>query len=872
MLWAQQSGLEWSEPENLSQSGATTSPMMAVDNSGALHIFWQDTYAEAYVYRHNMGGIWSTPVTVTLPFTMTMPNLVIDANDRMHAFWRFADGADDLSVSYSSVPITAVTTFAAWSPVQTVADAAADLDVMLDEAGQLHLLFARPKESVNAPAGIYHGYTTDDGLGSQRWVTPTLLYESPYFRGLKQVDANVDLLTAVSGNESWLMAVWDNRPRKQIFFTRSNDGGVNWETPLEIAGPESGSGVIFPFNIRVGVKDENVVLVWNNGQPGTDCEQYALSSPDLGVTWGERLLMDDLLPGTASCVSQNEFVVGNNLLFLLSTVQGQRYLWAWDGGRWSLPAPQPILTGFDNPETLNAVVFRCQQTVGHGADELLVIGCEEDVRGYGDGDIWLLSRPLGDSNTWFPLPTSWGPVELVNSSPDVYHSLALAPGSPGELLAFWVVADGSGNGQPSITVARRSEGRWLLPETVLTVPRTTIGSPLALAANSTGQLFLAWADVLGQLYLAQTAVADAHVASLWSPVAELPLETPASSLALAVDANNRLYLAYTVAINEGRGIYLLTSADNGRTWSDPKLILDGATTGWEVVGPVQIGAAGDGQVHIIAARQLLMGGLPQTQALYYLRSEDGGESFTPASMVVEGLVTWSELSLVNEATVHQFWRVTEDQIASVHHAYSVDGGQTWEQPDLIDTTAAAVAVAENEKGVVSLLLLEEMAVNEWQWQDGRWSQPTGIDLEDFAPADWPNRQIAASFSPDGLLTTLFTGQVVDAENVENVSHTLQAASRMADEEANGQTPVVTSVATPLPIETPTVSSAPPTPTATSEDVPAPTPTAVPNPNTSPPAPPSNSLLLGIGVGLVPAVLLALAVFGIGILAVRRRSR
>lgn len=872
LLWAQQSGLDWIEPENLSQSGATTNPMMVVDNEGVLHVFWQDTYDEAYVYQHNVGGSWSMPVTATLPFTMTIPHLVIDNHNQMHAFWRFADGADDLSVRYSHVPVTAVTSFAAWSPVQIVADAAADLDVALDEQGELHLLFARPKETMDAPAGVYHGHTTSDGDGIHTWITPTLLFASPYFRGLKQSDASVDLVTAVSGNNSWLLAAWDNRPRKQIFFARSGNGGANWETPVEIAGPESGSGVVFPFNLRVGVKDNNVLLVWNNGQPGTSCNQFALASPDLGATWGERYLMDDLLPGTANCISQNEFIPGAHLLFLLSTVQNRRYLWAWDGSRWSSPALQSILTTFDNPETLNAVVLRCQQTMGYGADQLLVVGCEEDIRGYGDGDIWLLSRSLGDSDAWFPPPTAWGPVQSVNSSPDAYHSLALTPGMPGQMLAFWTLADGSGNAQPAVVVARESEGRWLLPETVLTIPRTTIASPLALATSSSGRLFLAWADVSGQPYLAQTNVADAHVASLWSPITEVPLPGPANSLAIAADENNKLYLAYTVAVNEGRGIYLLISADNGRTWSEPTVILDGTIAGWEVVGPVQMAVTGAGQVHILGAQQSFLGGTPQTQALYYTRSEDGGQTFLPATMMTGGHITWHGLIAADENSVHQFWRIMENQTDALQHVYSLDGGQTWSQPDLINTNPAAVAIAGHENGSVSLLLLEDAAVNERHWQDGRWTQPTGITLNDYYPPAAPDRQIAASFSPDGQLTTLFTGQMIAAEAESQISHTLHASSRVAGEAVNERPPGPTGSPALQPTVTLASASDTPTPIVVNTETDVPTPTAVPDFGGTPSDSANNSLLVGFGIGFVPAVLLTLAVFFIGVLIIKRRSR
>ncbi|NJN54533.1 MAG: hypothetical protein HC804_07135 [Anaerolineae bacterium] len=603
-----------------------------------------------------------------------------------------------------------------------------------------------------------------------------------------------------------------------------------------------------------------------------------MSSSDLGVSWSDSQLMDDLLPGMANCVSRNELVVGTDLMFLLSTVQNQQFMWAWDGDKWSAPVDQPILTSFDNPETLNAVVFRCQQSLATNDNQLLVIGCEEDVRRYGDEDIWLLSRPLGSANSWFPPPTEWRPIELVDSSPDPYYSLALTPGIDEEFLAFWTLADGSGSGEPSIMNARMSGGEWLLPEVVLSVPHVKIASPLALATTATGQLYLAWSDNMGQLNMARTAVSEAHIASSWSPVDIIPLEHQATAPVLGVDENGTLYLAYTIPVNEGRGIYMITSTDGGRSWSEPVTVFDGMSAGWEVVGPAKLGVSNEGTVHLLWGQEtLLSGSMPQTQALYYAHSEDDGQTFTPPMMVASGIITWIDLVTAGEQVIHQFWRTTEDHSAVLQHAYSEDGGQSWSQPDVVDTVPGEVTVAGSETGTVSLLLLEETAVHEWRWQDGKWTQPIGLSLDDLVPGDVTEQKIAAALTANSVLTTLFTGQVlstaqvIDAENEEAINNSLQASSRAVDVETNNQPPLPPlSVSTTVPVPTPTatVESALPAPIA--EASPMPTATAVANLIQTETAPSDNtttSLLLGV----IPLGLLVLVVFGVGFWSMRRRS-
>jgi hypothetical protein len=67
---------------------------------------------------------------------------------------------------------------------------------------------------------------------------------------------------------------------------------------MQVAGPVPDSGVDGPFNIRVGAKENNIVLVWQSGQPEGTCTQYFQSSSDAGSTWSEAHLMFDN-PGCA---------------------------------------------------------------------------------------------------------------------------------------------------------------------------------------------------------------------------------------------------------------------------------------------------------------------------------------------------------------------------------------------------------------------------------------------------------------------------------------------------------------------------------------------------------------------------------------------
>lgn len=869
LVKAQTASSEWSEPVNLSRSGATVDPFMVLAPDGDFHVIWQDAFADTYMYSHGQNDSWSSPINVTLPFTAVTPHLLADDSGRVHAFW--LDPEDSLLL-YSAAPITGLATLANWLPPLTLADVAVDMDAVVDKRGALHLLYLWPEDTNEQPAGIYYQRTTDDG---QTWLPAKALYHSPYFRGLAREDTNVELTTTNSNGRDWLFAAWDNRPRKRVFLARSGDGGVNWNPPTEVAGPESGSISILPFNIKVGAKGDNVVLVWSSGHPDSSCRQYAQSSNDLGETWAERQLMPELLPGLATCIRDNHFEVGSEYVYLLSTVEGQVYLWAWDGSRWSQPQLQAPLTSFDNQETLNAVVFRCRQSAMAPDDRLVFVGCEEVAGGFDDGDIWLLTRSLGLAAEWFPPPAAWSPVTPISSGPERYYAQTLVADSASNVLAFWALAGEGGGSARKIYVARLAEGRWSLPEEVLKLPEALVG-PLTAVVSPAGQVYLSWGDALGQLYLARNTAAEAHIASTWTDPTAVPgITGVASNPVLAAGENDILYLAYAVAVNEGRGVYLRQSTDGGRTWDEPVMVFDGAAAGWEVVGPARLTVTDDGLIHLLLEQQsLLSGDGSQTHTLYYTHSEDGGQTFTPASLMAEGIFSWSALAAASPEMIHQLWQAWDGSAASLQHAYSMDGGQTWSRPFVIDAISGPVTLAEGEGGRLFLLNLNNTAVAEWYWTGEGWVPQDDLNLSKVAPLTGSGQRIAAALAPNGLLTTLFAARNIDTEPNE-ILFSLQAANRTVAETAGelpAPTPGVVVTGTP----SPAVSPPPPTQSEEPPVTSSPTPEATAVPAASvfsntPDVRPRNAVQ-NLLWGVIPGFLLIVLIFGGGLYMVRLRRR
>src|SRR5215216_724598 len=78
-----QSVQDWSEPVNLSNSGAASNPSIVADSNGNLHVLWADEF-EGYKYVESTDGgtTWTAPVTVKYPFSAKAPPPVLFSDAR----------------------------------------------------------------------------------------------------------------------------------------------------------------------------------------------------------------------------------------------------------------------------------------------------------------------------------------------------------------------------------------------------------------------------------------------------------------------------------------------------------------------------------------------------------------------------------------------------------------------------------------------------------------------------------------------------------------------------------------------------------------------------------------------------------------------
>lgn len=857
---AQLSNEAWTMPVNLSHSGAAGQPLMLVDSTGLYHVIWQDTFS-GFMYTRGDGTEWSKPVAVDFPWNtpaalrqpdqpVIMPTLIADSNGFVHALW----ANEENILYYSRVAAKQFGSAGAWTSRQRLAENALALDVAMDGAGRMHMAYVRAKEIKDLPAGIYYRYMN---AKSDNWSLPTLLYESPYFRTLTTETAHVDIETASMDAGQQIYAAWDNPARERIYFTRSLDGGKTWDAPLEVDKPSEGATAGGPTDVIISASGNNVFLLWQSDHTGTSCSQFYQNSTDGGATWQERQRKpEDFL----DCPDSSDLMeIDETSSLLFSTIQDQVYLQAWDGSKWSDPQLQGILTNFTDSDTNRLVSFSCQQPVLLPGGNLLVVGCDK-----GDGqDIWWMKRQLVDVADWFPKEAVWNPMVNIATGKVDYQTPILIAENSDRVHAFWTqAAETAPDGPGTAVYYARWEGRqWSQPVSVLSSPIGKTEQP-AVAIDPSGHIYIVWSGgQSGEIYFSTVSSSQAVLASAWSKPKQLPApQTAGSQPDIHVDSQGRLYVVYAIPLNEGRGIYLITSNDRGTSWTDPIRVFDGVVAGWAMVDRPRLGLTGSSGLHLIWTRYSLPSGIGPL-GLYYSQSRDGGQTWSPATAVVSKPVVWSEIVGFGGETVHRVWQELSSGRATLWHEASMNNGVTWTRTapvSIFGDTVGSPAITWDLAGELHLMQVvsrgsTSYVLQHWLWNGSTWATERNLDLDLAAATSIGYLQ--GSTAPDGHLMVLFTGKSLNRE-----SGLIQDNLYFADR--SYQMPEV--LPTPFPENTPTpapvVTEAPPIPQVTLTA--AVSPTALEAPLEDPASPGNSwvgSVLVPVAAGLIVLVAILIGV-------------
>jgi hypothetical protein len=727
---AQSSNEPWSEPLNLSGSGFASSVGFVIDSDGVGHALWQDDLGE-YIYTRFDGEQWSAPVKTELSRlfkpaaavqsrrpqatvdTDIKPFFVAGPGEYIFAFWLNEEG----KLLTSKVRNHSFEQILGWDTVRTVAPSAVSFAVAIDARGELHVVYQSGVDETTTATGIYYTRSKNSGVS---WGKAVLLYESPYLRTLAEGEASLSVATVETESVPRIFAAWDNRSRKQVFLTQSADGGETWAETTLVAGPTPDTSLDDPFNIRVGVHDNSILLVWQNGQPAGECSQIFQSSSDGGTTWSDPQLMIDNLLG---CTQANNFVPKfatdtKGQLYFLTETKSQTFLSVWDGLQWSQPQAQPMLSGFKEPEIFTRVIFACHQPAVLG-ERLYVVGCDE---GEG-GDVWVTSRDVAPNTAGFEPPV-WSQASPVASETFKIEAVELAATDDGLIHSVLVQYQ-----DPSVYYTNWDGESWARMTRVLKLPEGEAGWP-AIAAGPGDELFLVVPNNRGALYFSRTVSGSALTASGWATPQQLAIghDGKIGSVDVTRNAAGTVYVAYSIPVNDDRGIYMVLSKDDGKTWSEPLQLFDGTAAGFDFIGTPSLMTSANGSLHITWNVQALQGdGSPQPVALYYTRSQDGGQIFDDAYVLLEEPVVWRALMNDSKGKMHLLWQV-QDASATVWDQVSMDGGHSWEYPQGLPVQGELTTLTSDPAGRLHLMYVAAGVLGQWQWDGNGWKAGSSLSL------------------------------------------------------------------------------------------------------------------------------------------------
>lgn len=732
---AQPANNEWASPWNVSMSGTATEPVIAVAATGEFYLFWQDRLG-GYILMRQQGSTWRDPQRVLVPFTdppfspvvdsddfggFYKPLLRVDEGNVLHALWLDDDGA----LNYGRIPLEQLTEPDSWLVAAAVAPAVRGFDLVAGANGRLHIAYIQAAPSAQSLAGVYYRQSQDGGV---TWSEPRLIYESNYFRPVAAGKAHLRLTQSATGP---VFIVWDNPLLETVFLARSANAGDNWSSPLVVDRRLAEDALESPgaSNINALVDGSTVHLIWYAGHKPRICTIYHQVSVDGGQNWQPYEAVTDLgleCPDDALLLLDK-----NNLLFLLvkrvirETERTEMFLQAWDGAQWSTPELQEALSDYQDPETYRKVSFDCLQGDVTPANHLLLASCGSTRTLH---DVWVLERPLGELIDWserFAPPSVWSAPAVAVSRSSIVHAPILLRDAQETPHLFW--QGEADNGQDkAIYYTTWDEQEWSRPLPVLELAAEADGR-YSVTLDSGRQHFLAlWYDAGTQeMLFSRVEIDAASLATDWS-APQVLVNGATIAGQIVIDASGVIYLPYAIPINEGRGVYLIESADGGVSWSSPLLLFDAATAGWFSVGAPQLSLGPDGYFHLALTRQFSS----DSVSLYYAVAPDGRTWTTPGERFT-GNVVWHQLVVARSGGVHLLWAVEENGRTTTWHTISRDNGNIWQAVTPITDLVGrhhTIALAQDVAGSLYLLQVHDNFLLNRRWDGARWLNLESLDL------------------------------------------------------------------------------------------------------------------------------------------------
>ncbi len=306
---------------------------------------------------------------------------------------------------------------------------------------------------------------------------------------------------------------------------------------------------------------------------------------------------------------------------------------------------------------------------------LLLLNGRLVVAGQGQNrEVWFLEGQL-DALAWaFAPPPLWSEAVNVSQSPGTPGLPALASDAEGRLHLLWAERTSPASPATALYYAvwsgeTASGGRWSRPAAVLRSPQGKAEEPALVVVGN--RLHALWSGGNGEIYASRAFVRDAYAQGAWSEPLLLSDQPGGSAPALVADLAGRLHAVYVIPLNEGRGVYYVRSEDGGETWTLPQQVFDAEAARWAMVSHPTLTVDEQGVVHVAWVRAPLPGG-GAPEGIYYAASDDEGESWSTPFVLAEGAFDWPQLQATYTGQVHALWAEARSNQSRYHRWLAAD--------------------------------------------------------------------------------------------------------------------------------------------------------------------------------------------------------
>jgi hypothetical protein len=749
-----------SERHSLAESGAVSPPVVIGGADGARQAYWWDS-AEGMMSARYDGRRWYSPqaaqaytslagaAAVAPPFGAQL----IGRTGSTGAFWIDAAAGSEGALLFSQQTLGQHQ----WSNPASITALAQGVQPRLGSDGGYHILFSRVSAGRTEPAGVYYASRPADGT---EWSVPVLVSSLPATEGLQVPAAQLGL--AVGSNV--LHAAWHDPSIGAVLYSRSSDGGLTWPDALSLS--DGLSGAELPSVAAMG--DRAVVVFQSPVEGGAQLYQAVVD--ELGALTGSpaplrRIEVAAADPNTWALVGQGT----DRLLLTVTDAPGalsvSRRVGEGAVSGWESPQSVSLVSTVDGGVSFDPAALAT--AFYDGSLVITSVGVS--------GEAGLLDVPWTDSGWsltdqgFWSWPQRVGALETGAGTPvmqidDQLRVHVMWPAGPATAPGVWYARLADGTWTEPATVVQPQEGVALSPSLV------ALGERLfaAWSGGDNGRVEVAGAFASDAYAATSWPLAEA----LPAPVA--PRNATGANPMLSVDLSGTLHAVYAVPINQYRGIYYTRSTDDGETWASVMKVFDAAAGGWPLVDDPTLAVDHDGTLYAAWLR-LNMAGTAQARALYLSRSLDDGLTWSEPRLVAEGAFAGPTLVIASSGQPHLLWQdAGEGQGA--WHSWSANGGETWSLPMRVrgfSSLAGAAGVVADGQGAVYLAAVSDEADGSPALQLATWdstAQQWALDPSSPLPAAVKDAADAAlAIAPEaGLLAAVIVADLTVTDGSEHV--------------------------------------------------------------------------------------------------------